>query len=215
MTIEQVEMAQLFDSNIYLLTGDRTILIDSGLGFQADIVIASIKKMLNGRKLDHLILTHRHYDHVGGANSLIKEFQPKAYAGRNDAAPLREGDRASTLGTQFGGSLEPMDVNDLKDGDVIDIGAHKLKVMETPGHTIGSICLYDEITGSLFTGDTVFIGGVGKWTYPTGSMDQIVESMKRLNTLRINGFYPGHGPYVTEGGNEHIVSALRMIGVRI
>jgi len=214
MTIEQVEMAQLFDSNMYLLTGEGTILIDSGIGFQADIVIATLKGMLNGRKLDHLILTHRHYDHVGGANSLIKEFQPKVYAGKNDAPPLRAGDRASTLGTQFGGSLEPMVVNDLEEGDVIDIGEHRLRVLETPGHTTGSICLYDEVTNGLFTGDTVFIGGVGKWTYPTGSLDQIIESMKRLNTLKVNGFYPGHGPYVAEGGNEHIVSALNMIGVK-
>ena len=214
MTIEQVEMAQLYDSNMYLLTGDETILIDSGIGFQADIVIATLKDMLNGRKLDHLILTHRHYDHVGGANAMIKEFQPKVYAGKEDAPPLRAGDRASTLGTQFGGPLEPMDVNDLTEGDVIDIGAHRLRVLETPGHTIGSICLYDDLTGALFTGDAVFIGGVGKWTFPTGSSDQTIETIKRLNTLKINGLYPGHGPYVTEGGNEHIVSALKMIGVR-
>jgi glyoxylase-like metal-dependent hydrolase (beta-lactamase superfamily II) len=213
MTIEQVELAQLFDSNIYLISSDRTVLIDAGIGFQADDTIASIKKMLNGRKLDILILTHRHYDHVGGAGAIIKEFSPKVYVGKDDAKPLREGDRASTLGTQFGGSLEPMDVNDLNDGDVIDIGEYKLRVIATPGHTIGSISLFDEVTGALFTGDTVFVGGVGKWTYPTANKKQLINSLKKLSGLKINGFYPGHGPYIPEGGNEHIINALRMMGV--
>jgi glyoxylase-like metal-dependent hydrolase (beta-lactamase superfamily II) len=214
MTIEQVELAQLFDSNIYLISSDKTVLIDSGLGFQADDTIASIRKMLNGRNLDILILTHRHYDHVGGANAIIKEFSPKVYIGKDDAKPLREGDRASTLGTQFGGSLEPMEVNDLNDGDVIDIGDHKLRVLATPGHTIGSISLFDDVTGALFTGDTVFIGGVGKWTYPTANKNQLIDSLKKLSGLKINGFYPGHGPYIPKGGNEHIINALRMMGVR-
>jgi len=215
MAIEQVEMVQLFDSNMYLITGERTALIDSGLGFQADDTREILKRMLNGRKLDILILTHRHYDHVGGANAIIREFGPKVYAGKDDAVPLREGDRASTLGVQFGGALDRMDVNDLNEGDIIDIGGHRLRTIMTPGHTIGSISLYDELTGALFTGDTVFIGGVGKWTHPTGSLDMLIGSLKKLNSLKINGFYPGHGPYLEKGGNEHVVSAMRMTGVSI
>jgi glyoxylase-like metal-dependent hydrolase (beta-lactamase superfamily II) len=171
--------------------------------------------MLNGRKLDMLILTHRHYDHVGGANAMLKEFGPEIYIGKDDAAPLREGDRASTLGAEFGGPLEKMDVKDLNDGDVIDIGDHKFRIISTPGHTIGSISLYDEITGALFTGDTAFVGGVGKWTLPTGSADMLINSLNKLSKLKINGFYPGHGPYIEKGGNEHIINALRMMGVKV
>jgi glyoxylase-like metal-dependent hydrolase (beta-lactamase superfamily II) len=190
------------------------VLIDAGIGFQADDTIASIKKMLNGRKLDVLILTHRHYDHVGGANALIKEFSPKVYVGEHDADTLRKGDRASSLGTMFGGELEPMDVTDLKDNDVIDAGGHRLRTIYTPGHTIGSISIYDETTGALFTGDTVFVGGVGRWDHPTGNGDQLIGSLKKLSLLKINGFYPGHGPAVPDGGREHIISGLRMMGVK-
>ncbi|MCL2142958.1 MAG: MBL fold metallo-hydrolase [Methanomassiliicoccaceae archaeon] len=216
MAIEQVELAQLFDSNIYLISGDRTVLVDAGIGFQADDTIGFLKKMLNRRKLDVLVLTHRHYDHVGGANAIIKEFHPsKVYAGKYDSKPLKEGDRASTLGERFGGPLDPMDITELNDGDVIDIGAHRLRVIWTPGHTIGSISLYDEITGALFTGDTAFVGGVGRWDHPTGSPEQLIDSLKKLNALKINGFYPGHGPSVPEGGNEHIINGLRMMGVKI
>ena len=215
MAIEQVELAQLFDSNIYLISGDRTVIIDAGIGFQADDTIAFIKKMLNTRKLDILILTHRHYDHVGGANAIISEFHPKVYTGRLDAEPLRKGDRASTLGERFGGPLDPMDVEDLKDGDIIDIGAHRLRVIETPGHTIGSISLYDEVTGALFTGDTVFVGGIGRYDHPTGDPSQLINSLQKLSELKINGFYPGHGPAIAAGGNEHIINGLRMMGVKI
>jgi len=215
MAIEQVEIANLFDSNIYLISGDRTILIDTGTGFQSDEIISSLKKMLNGRSLDILILTHRHYDHVGGAGNIIKEFRPKVYAGRMDAQPLRDGDVSSTLGDKFGGNLDNMDVTDLNDGDVIDIGGHRLRVIDTPGHTIGSISLYDEATGSMFTGDTVFVGGIGRYDLPTASVDELIRSLRKLSTMDINGFYPGHGPYVPEGGNEHIINGLRMLGVRI
>ena len=214
MTIEQVEMANLFDSNMYLLSGEKTILIDSGTGFQSDEVIPSLKRMLNGRNLDILVLTHRHYDHVGGAGRMINEFDPKVYAGKRDAEPLREGDVSSTLGKNFGGKLEPMEIIDLNDGDIIDTGAHRLRVMETPGHTIGSISLFDEVTGSLFTGDTVFVGGIGRYDLPTSSVDDLIDSLKKLSRLKVNGFYPGHGPYVPEGGNEHIINGLRMLGVR-
>jgi len=215
MAIEQIEMANLFDSNMYLLSGNRTILIDAGTGFQSDEIIPSLKRMLNGRRLDIMILTHRHYDHVGGADRIIKEFRPEVYAGRMDAEPLRNGDVSSTLGDRFGGKLDRMDVTDLDDGDVMDISEHRLRVIETPGHTIGSISLYDEVTGSLFTGDTVFVGGIGRYDLPTASVDKLMDSLRKLSRLNINGFYPGHGPYVPEGGNEHVINGLRMLGVRI
>ena len=215
MAIEQVELAQLFDSNIYLISGSRTVLVDSGIGFQADDINASVRTMLNGRKLDVLVLTHRHYDHVGGANAIIRDFGPsEVYIGKDDAEPLRKGDRASTLGAQFGGPLDPMNVTDLNDGDIIDIGEHRLRVIATPGHTAGSICLYDEITGALFTGDTVFVGGIGRCDLPTGNANKLIDSLKKLNTLKINGFYPCHGPAVPRGGNEHVTNGLRMMGVR-
>jgi glyoxylase-like metal-dependent hydrolase (beta-lactamase superfamily II) len=215
MTIQQVEPAMLYDSNIYLLTGGRTALIDTGTGFQAGDTIASVRKALNGRGLDIVIITHRHYDHVGGLNAIINEFDPEVYAGAQDAVPLRAGDSESTLGTAFGGQIRPMDVKDLNDGDVIDIGAHRLRVIRTPGHTIGSISLYDEMTGSLFTGDTVFVDGVGRHDLPTASLDQLIDSLRRLSRLDINGFYPGHGPSVQKGGNEFVLRGLRTVGADI
>ena len=214
MSITQVEPALLFDSNMYLLVGsERTALIDTGTGFAVDATIDSLKKHLGGRKLDIVILTHRHYDHVGGLRGIIREFSPVLYAGPEDAAPLREGDSESTLGTKFGGSIDPMEVIDFCEGDRIDLGGHVLRSIYTPGHTIGSICVLDEVTGSLFSGDTVFVDGVGNTTHPTGSEKMLIESLKKINDMQFNGLFPGHGPIVTKDGHRFVEKGLRLMGV--
>lgn len=213
MSIRQIEPALLFDSNMYLIVGsDSTALIDTGTGFMVDATIKSLKELLGGRKLDMIILTHRHYDHVGGLRGIIKEFSPKLYAGPDDAKPLREGDSESTLGTKFGGSIDPMDVTDFCEGDRIDLGGHVLTAIYTPGHTIGSICVLDEVTGSLFSGDTVFVDGVGNTMHPTGSEKMLIESLRKLSDVKFSGLYPGHGPIVTSGGQEYVAKGLKMMG---
>ena len=213
MSIRQIEPALLFDSNMYLIVGsDRTALIDTGTGFMVDATIKSLKELLGGRNLDIIILTHRHYDHVGGLRGLIKEFSPKLYAGPDDAVPLRDGDSESTLGTKFGGSIDPMDVTDFCEGDRIDLGGHVLTPIYTPGHTIGSICVLDEVTGSLFSGDTVFVDGVGNTMHPTGSEKMLIDSLKKLSEVQFSGLYPGHGPIVTSGGQEYVAKGLKMMG---
>jgi glyoxylase-like metal-dependent hydrolase (beta-lactamase superfamily II) len=213
MSITQVEPALRFDSNMYLIVGsERTALIDTGTGFAVDATIDSLKKHLGGRKLDIVILTHRHYDHVGGLRGIIKEFSPVLYAGPEDAAPLREGDSESTLGTKFGGSIDPMGVIDFCEGDRIDLGGHVLRSIYTPGHTIGSICVLDEVTGSLFSGDTVFVDGVGNTMHPTGSEKMLIDSLKKLSEIQFSGLYPGHGPIVTSGGQEYVAKGLKMMG---
>ena len=213
MSIRQIEPALLFDSNMYLISGaERTALIDTGTGFMVDATIKSLKELLGGRKLDIVILTHRHYDHVGGLRGIIKEFSPRLYAGPDDAKPLREGDSESTLGTKFGGSIDPMDVTDFCEGDKIDLGGHVLTALYTPGHTIGSICVLDEVTGSLFSGETVFVDGVGNTMHPTGSEKMLIDSLKKLSEVQFSGLYPGHGPIVTSDGQQYVAKGLKMMG---
>lgn len=85
----------------------------------------------------------------------------------------------------------------LKDGDVIEIAGVKLEVIHTPGHTEGSICLYEPQSKALFSGDTVFADGIGRTDLPGGNWNDIGNSLKRLISLNetrgIDKIYPGHG----------------------
>ena len=89
-----------------------------------------------------------------------------------------------------------------------DLGDATLEVLSTPGHTVGSICLFGD-DGSLFTGDTVFpYGGVGRFDLETGNFDQLVASVKSLNALGATDLYPGHGEPVLGEAAEHLQWAL-------
>ena len=116
------------------------------------------------------------------------------------------------MGTKFGGSIDPMDVIDFREGDRIDLGGHILTPIYTPGHTIGSICVLDEVSGSLFSGDTVFVDGVGNTMHPTGSDKMLIDSLNKLKDVQFDGLYPGHGPFVSKDGQRFVDKGLKMMG---
>lgn len=87
-----------------------------------------------------------------------------------------------------------------------------LEVIETPGHTTGGICLYDQVTGSLFSGDTVFAEGIGRTDFEGGDINQLRTSLNKLKKLDIKDLYPGHGPNVEGSGKESIIKGLRYTG---
>jgi glyoxylase-like metal-dependent hydrolase (beta-lactamase superfamily II) len=96
----------------------------------------------------------------------------------------------------------------IKEGDIID----DLEVICTPGHTIGSICLYDETSKSLISGDTVFgDGGYGRYDLPTGDRAALIASIEKLKGLRIDGVYCGHGAPARERGGIVINKAYHNI----
>ena len=214
MSVTQLDSALLFDCNMYVVIGtDKTALIDTGTGFEIKPYLVNLEKVLDGRHLDYVFITHRHYDHVGGLSVIIAKFAPTAvYAGRLDAQPLREGDSESTLGTKFGGHIPPMDVKDASEGDVFDLGGSRLRVIETPGHTVGSICLLDEVSGDLFSGDCFFVDGVGRCDHPTASPDDMRKSLRKLRDIDFNGLYSGHGPVVKSDGKRFLEKAIQIMG---
>ena len=214
MTIEQVSQALLFDSNMFIIIGDQKVaLIDAGTGFQSDANIESIDRILGGRALDLVFLTHRHFDHVGGLSRIIDRYHPIVYAGEGDAEPLIDGDSESTMGTAFGGTIPRMDVIPVKDGDEFDLGGHNLRVISTPGHTIGSICLLDTVTDALFSGDTFFVDGVGRTDLPTGSLSDLKASLLSLRNIKFNGLFSGHGPVVMSGGTKFLEKGINQLGL--
>jgi len=210
--IHFIEPAIPFDSNIYLVTGEKNALIDSGTGLTSKYVIDQIRSIIGAAgSLDYLLFTHCHFDHIGSGAALIREFGCKAYAGTVDAAAIRDGDPDYTLSKDFDIVIPPFPTEDLKDGDIIDLGGHKLLVLETPGHTRGGVCYLDKITGALFSGDTVFSNGVGRTDFNGGSLYSLRNSIKYLMDMPVRGLYPGHGP-VADDGPGAIKRGLELVG---
>ena len=193
MCIHKIDSGVPYDSNIYLVTGDRNMLVDAGSGTGHERVVEGIRRILGDGRLDMIVLTHCHYDHVGGVGMLMDEFQCPAYAGHYDATYIRMAERRHVLSDVFGAPISPVEISDLSDGDVIDLGNRKFRVIWTPGHTEGGICLFDDDSGALFSGDTLFDIGVGRTDFPGGSMRELRNSIECLSNIDIRELYPGHG----------------------
>ncbi len=201
-----------YDSNIYLVSGREPILVDTGTGSNADSTIKTLATAAPLSSIKTIILTHRHYDHVGGASFLAKNLGADVYIHAEDAKVVSDGDGWGTMSRMFGKQLDAVDVIPIHGGKLFETGEHILRVIHTPGHSAGSISLYDDRTGDLISGDTVFVEGVGRWDLPSGDYETLLRSIKSLQTLYIENLYPGHGPCGIGAGNEKIEQALSWLG---
>ncbi|MDR0309438.1 MAG: MBL fold metallo-hydrolase [Candidatus Methanoplasma sp.] len=211
MVVHLINPGAFSDSNVYLVVGSRTALIDTGTGRDNARNIAAIRSILGGKDLDMIILTHFHFDHIGGLKGMLDEFRCEAFAGAGDAPYIVNGDQRYIASDLFGDEFEPVEVTELMENDIIDLGEHRLRVVNTPGHTCGGVCLYDEISHCLFSGDTVFSLGVGRTDFPSGSATELVLSLKKLSGMDVRMLYPGHMEAAYDG-NRAIRYGLSMMG---
>jgi glyoxylase-like metal-dependent hydrolase (beta-lactamase superfamily II) len=180
----------VMDNNVYLITDEATgecALVDAGS--EEPELMDAVAKV--GNKLKYILLTHRHFDHILGAKA-VKEatgaaicIHPKDACGLSSAGfSLADAIRVKQ------GALTP-DYTFTADSQ-IKLGDTVLQVMETPGHTVGSVCFIGD--GCIFTGDTLFRLGAGRTDLPTGNYSQLLGSLKRLYQLSGDyKIYPGHG----------------------
>ena len=201
-----------YDSNVYLITGNRPMLVDAGTGDHLRHLVRDLSDFIDVREVDTIVLTHRHYDHVGGAAQLQKACDAKVLMHQFDAAPVIEGSSSGTEARMFRRNMDPVTVSTLEGGEVLDTGEHKLQIIHCPGHTIGGISLFDTEGRNLISGDTVFAGGVGRWDLPTGDRTALVESVKRLAALRPVNLFPGHGPCAQGDAEAYLEEALDYLG---
>lgn len=208
MQIHQIK-DQAFEANAYLIECSIPILIDTGTGWDISRTLETIGRIVDPKRIETIILTHRHLDHVGGAEELSRIFGSVLYASVDDSPPLIQVDQVSTGARLFGKSFHPLPVRVLNYGAVINLGDGELDIIHTPGHTIGSISLLERNTKSLFSGDTIFANGsVGRWDFVTGDYYQLVQSIQKLRVLDVENLYPGHGPFVEGEGRDHIEMGL-------
>lgn len=175
--------------------------------------LSDFAEALRRRSLDAVVLTHRHFDHVGAAKALREASGAPVIASSIDA-PVICGDEEIPENDR---TFEPCPVDQaVGHGDILTIGSLPWKVIHTPGHTPGSICLYlDPRFGSnpqgapvLVAGDTLFAGAIGRTDFTGGSMDDMRRSLKRLAVLPDETVVlPGHGPQTTIGAERQRVFA--------
>ncbi|MDR1703528.1 MAG: MBL fold metallo-hydrolase [Clostridiales bacterium] len=159
-------------------------------GGEADRIAARAAE--EGLEIIYILLTHGHYDHIGGVQAL-KAATGAAVLAHEDEAPVLSNVRSSYAAAP----LEPDGY--LKDGDSVAIGSLKLDVIHTPGHTSGSCCYYDKNNNILFSGDTLFRESVGRHDFPTGDRVKLMDSIRdRLLTLPDEVWVlPGHNQETT------------------
>ncbi|WP_418750772.1 MBL fold metallo-hydrolase [Frisingicoccus sp.] len=146
-----------------------------------------------GLKPVAILLTHGHFDHIMGVAGVKKEYNIPIYASRDEVEVLA--DPQINVSTMMGAYMSMKADELFSDGDVLELAGMKLKVISTPGHTIGSVCFYMEEEKVLISGDTLFEASVGRSDFPTGSSRQLIESIKtRLFVLPDDtDVFPGHG----------------------
>ena len=200
-----------FDSNIYLIIDKTIALVDAGTGMNFETVKQNLGKFnLKPNDIELLINTHCHYDHVGGDINFIRSAGCEVAIHELEANLLREGNGVVTCADMFGEKLEPIDVAiELREGSKIKLGELTLEVLRTPGHTAGSICLYEPKQRLLFSGDIIFSDGVGRTDLPTGDTVALRNSIERLLKLDVQNIYPGHGPLVEKNAHACILNASR------
>lgn len=184
----------LIKTNCYLISTDKAAaVIDPG--FKTEITADFLKA--NGGKARMILITHAHFDHIGGAEALRDETGVEIGIGELDAPALR--DTGLNLSDKFHAHIAPFSADrTFCDGEKFSVGDIDFEVILTPGHTVGGVSY---LSGeSLFSGDTLFAGAVGRTDMPGGSLKALKKSLKRLIALpEETKVYPGHGDFTTVG----------------
>ena len=176
MKIEVQQVGQLM-TNCYIVWDEHTknaAIIDPGDdgAYLADC----LKK--NGLTLQYILLTHGHFDHIGGV------YELKETCGSDAKIYMSHKDLHLEAVFHAAVSLDPADVIDWADGDTVTLDSITFQVLTTPGHTPGSVCLIaDDV---IFSGDTLFQGSCGRTDFPGGSWSDMCASLRRLYELKGN-----------------------------
>jgi hydroxyacylglutathione hydrolase len=174
---------QAFTSNVFLVTGERTALVDTGANFD---VVSRIESRVDG--LDAVALTHTHRDHVGNVDAVRSAF-----------------------GVETVGYDPSQPAVDAEFGETVQLGDHDFTVLHTPGHKNDHVCLYAPAAKVCFAGDLVFADGAfGRTDLEEGDRETLIRSIDRLLDSvdpDLAELHTGHGPSVTSDAYANIERA--------
>jgi len=205
LTIRAVPGAPL-DVNCYLIAdreAGEAILVDAP--WQVAETMTGLADEW-GVSISWIVCTHGHWDHTMGLATLHEATGAPIACHAGDVGML---EHPSFAPFSFPFPLTPVTPDRLvAEGDTVIVGSHTLVVLHTPGHTPGCICLYDDLDGVLFSGDTLFAGTCGRTDLPGGDSELLIRSLLRLRALPPDTrIFPGHGPHTTLGQERWLAQA--------
>ncbi len=179
-------------SNVFLVDGERTVLVDVGAQFD---VVSEVKRHTDD--IDAVVLTHTHPDHIGNVDQVTETFEVDVWG--------------------FDPVQSVVD-HEIEDGEQVKLGDHSYEAIHTPGHKDDHICLYSPANGVLFAGDLVFAnGGFGRTDLAEGNRKVLIDSIQRLlDTVGedLAEMHTGHGPSVETNPLQDIQLALQAAQMR-
>jgi hydroxyacylglutathione hydrolase len=205
-----------WDCNQFLVkdpTTNHYDMVDAGHGMDFNQVLQQVRQLIEPTRLRTVVVTHEHLDHVNGLPKW-RQLGGRLAASRQAALKLHDG--RDPTSEKFGSHIPALDVDDvLSDGDHVRLGDRDFTVLETPGHSPGSACYWDEQSGTLFSGDTLFDGGgIGRFDFPDSNLQQIYESILRLGKLPVKVLHCGHGPSTEgEAAKRSVAASVRHVSI--
>lgn len=194
------------EGNVYLIVDEVPVLIDAGRN--AEAILKNVEKLIDPRKIEFIILTHCHHDHIAGVPALKKATEAKVLIGKDEVCDI--GDDVATGSYLY--EEEPAEFGvdgTLEEGDLINLGDWTLQVLGTPGHSPGGISLYEPRAKVLFSGDTILPhGNIGRTRRSGEAVKELVKSVERLAALDVLVLYPGHMEPADENVGEQLRTSL-------
>lgn len=201
MQIETLAVGPL-QVNCFIVACEKTreaLVVDPG--DEAERILQRVQAC--GLQLKLIVNTHGHFDHIGGNRLLVEQSGAELLIHQDDLPVLRRArEHASLYGMRVTPSPEPTRL--LAGGETLEVGELRFKVLHTPGHSPGGICLLGD--GHLFAGDSLFAGSVGRTDLPGGDHDTLIEGIRRqlLVLPEETVVHSGHGPDTTIGREKRV-----------
>lgn len=215
------------DSHIYVLgdvNGNDLTIIDCGIVEMGTYKLGELESCgINLEKVKRIIMTHTHLDHIGCLGEFLEKGPHiKIWVHQEEAVYLEQGDDRIVFGNKMFESMIRSQYSipagffkfkvdrKLQGDETLDVGGHKFKVIHVPGHSIGSIGLYDQERKIFISGDTIYAdGAIGRYDLFSADPEKLKESLNLIATLEIDTLLPCHNRIVRSGANQMVKNTVQ------